>query len=252
MRAFVLNLVILAGIATSACNKAKEKSPTTDNGVSSRAPTPTLSITAIPLDQRVIILVPGWGPALVTNMKDLRMFFEKKGVPNDRIFELTYSYRSEFAVIKADLEKQYLAIFQKFPGAEAAVITHSLGGFAAIYALMKSNLSNHVDTYIQLAGVAHGQTEPPPGCVIESICGPATMQLYSDKAFVDDFYKTYEAEVAKLKKCSLYSPQDGMAIKPYDSGAFSDGINISLPDVKHLSFLHDEAVFERMKKDCGL
>jgi hypothetical protein len=64
-----------------------------------------------------------------------------------------------------------------------------------------------------------------------------------------ELLEKHSNEIAELEKCSLFSPEDGI-LDPYDSGAFKDGINVSLPNISHLKFKSSPVVFEAMKKAC--
>lgn len=52
-----------------------------------------------------------------------------------------------------------------------------------------------------------------------------------------------------MKKCSIFSPEDGV-LDPYDSGAFADGTNVELRNIRHVQFIKNAYVADQMIARC--
>lgn len=196
---------------------------------------------------RPVILVPGWGPHWLTSMSDLRKFYEADGFPASQLHEVSYPYKEDPETIRRALSSQFQQIFSKYPKeTKFDVVAHSLGGFAALYSLLKSGFANRFQKYISLAGVAHGQTKDM--LIKRSKTHDYIIPAYND--FVMDFYALYTGELARIEKCALWSLDDKLVTAPHDSGAFEGGTNIELSGYSHLDFIHKRSIYEIMKTNC--
>ncbi|MBI4403614.1 MAG: hypothetical protein HY537_05605 [Deltaproteobacteria bacterium] len=202
------------------------------------------------LGARPIILVRGWGPHWITDMTDLINFFVADGFFSQDIYQVGYPYKEDPETIRATVKNKLQAIFDRYPpGTKFDMIAHSLGHFVGLYTIMESELSEQFEIYIGLAGVAHGQD---PGSInLRRFKGETNIVLVPfNNEFITGFMEAHEQAIARLKKCSLYSPSDKMVDRPYDSGAFQDGINIEIKGIGHLDFIHKRSVYETMRSSC--
>lgn len=210
-----------------------------------------VSITAIAgstkLGDRPIIFVRGWGPAFITDMKDLKAYFVEDGMSKTDMFEISYPWEKDPDTIrKVITEKINDAIAKYPPGTQFDMVTHSLGGFVGLHSLLESKLASRFLIYVSLAGVAHGQEKVPSKWMGKTIDKLAPY----NNLFIQDIYDRNAVALGKLKKCAVYSMDDNLVNNPMDSGAFPDGINIQLPGYGHLDFIHDHCAYMGMKKIC--
>lgn len=199
----------------------------------------------------------GGAPKSAIDLSPLRHQFQEQGVPAEDIYQVHYPHSKDIVDIVTTLRPQLDEILSKYPvDTKFDLIGHSLGHAVSLISLAKLNLISKIGKLIGLAGVMFGQYGQKPGlCRIGLLapyfCGDIFDLLLgtTEPPVVMDILERYDEELEKMEKCSLYSPEDGI-LDPYDSGAFKDGINISLPNVHHLKFKSSPVVFEAMKKHC--
>lgn len=197
---------------------------------------------------RPLFLVPGWGPPAIIGYRSFRGFLEDDGFPPERIHVLRYDYTKDLAHITRQLIAQFRVALAKYPAdTRFDVIGHSTGDFVALYALIEAGLAQRIDHYVGLSGIGHGWD--CPACKrgwlgkTERTLSPA----YND--FITDFYRRNDAIIAPLRKCALFSPDDGL-IAPYDSGRFEDGINVEVRGMRHLDSVKERRYYELMRSSC--
>jgi len=148
-------------------------------------------------------------------------------------------------------------IFSKYPPeTQFDLIGHSLGHVVSLVTFADLGYLPRVRKLIGLAGVMFGQWGKKPGLcslkILENIfCGDIFDHLIGtdQPALITDLISSNQEAMNHIQKCSLFSPQDGM-LNPFNSGAFPDGINVSLPRVKHLRFKSAPVVFSALSQHC--
>ncbi len=208
----------------------------------------TLSVQAA----NPILFVPGWGPPSLANLKKVAAFFEKDGYPAKRLHHFSYPYKEELGAIEKKLSAKILAVVNGYPKeTRFDVVTHSLGHFVALHAILESGLGGRIDHYIGLAGIGLGQNTLPVGCGI-SKCTSIKKLIPFPSPFALDVIKRHQIVVQSWKKCSLYSVDDNVLDDPYDASQFADGVNVSLTDYLHNDFLRSHTIYQTLRDRCGL
>lgn len=197
---------------------------------------------------RPLFLVPGWGPPAIVGYRAFVGFLTDDGFPRERIHVLRYTYTQDLATITRQLVSQFREALARYPaGTRFDVIGHSTGDFVAIYALVQAGLADRVEHYVGLSGIGHGWD--CPACT-KGWLGKVERQLspaYND--LINDFYSENAAVISGIKKCALFSPDDGL-IAPYDSGRFDDGINIEIEGMRHLDSVKKHSAYATMRQEC--
>lgn len=199
----------------------------------------------------------GGAPKSVIDLTPLKTQFEEQGIASEEIYQVQYPHSQDIADIVEALRPQMNEIIARYSNdMKFDVIGHSLGHVVSLVSMAKLNLLSKVRKLIGLAGVMFGQFGQKPGLCRFSLlapyyCGDIFDYLLgsTQPPFIMDLLERHEEEMSLVEKCSLYSPEDGI-LDPYDSGAFPDGVNVSLPKIHHLKFKSSPVVFEAMKKAC--
>lgn len=207
-----------------------------------------------------IILFHGGGggaPASVKDMSPAAKQLENLGFPKEHLYKVDYPDTKNIETMIFALAPQFRDIMARYPeGTSFDTIGHSLGHVVSLVSLAKLNLLPKIRKLIGIAGVMFGQLGGKPGLCASQVlaphyCGDIFDLLLgtTQPKLILDILETQSVEMARIEKCSLFSPDDGV-LNPYDSGAFPDGTNISLPHIKHLKFKSSPEVFRKMKESC--
>ncbi|NBX93362.1 MAG: hypothetical protein EB078_00665 [Proteobacteria bacterium] len=207
-----------------------------------------------------ILLFHGGGggtPPVFKDMSTASQQLEGLGFPPEHIYQLHYPDSKDIADINQALKPQFETVFNRYPpSTQFDLMGHSLGHVVSLVSVAKLGLLPRIRKLIGLAGVIFGQLGSKPGlCEFEILapyyCGDIFDLLIgtTQPPFILELLETHENEISQIEKCSLFSPDDGI-LNPYDSGAFEDGINVSIPRVHHLEFKSSPRVFFEMKKAC--
>ena len=199
----------------------------------------------------------GGAPKSITDMSSATTQLETLGFSKEHILKVRYPDKKNISEITAALEPQLKKFMAQYPSeTQFDVLGHSLGHVVSFVTLAKMGLLHKVRKLIGLAGVMFGQLGEKPGlCSFEILapyyCGDIFDLLMGtiEPPFLLDLMEKNAEEMKRIEKCSLFSPEDGM-LDPYDSGAFPDGINITIPNMHHLKFKNSPFVFEKMKEEC--
>jgi hypothetical protein len=199
----------------------------------------------------------GGAPKSITNMSSAATQLERLGYPKEHILKVRYPDRKNISEITAAVEPQLKKFIARYPSdTQFDVLGHSLGHVVSFVTMAKLGLLDKIRKLIGLAGVMFGQLGEKPGlCRFEILapyyCGDIFDLLVgtTEPPFILDLMEKNAEEMKRIEKCSLFSPEDGM-LDPYDSGAFADGTNISIPNMHHLKFKSSPLVFEKMKEEC--
>jgi hypothetical protein len=194
-----------------------------------------------------VILVRGYGPR-VAEMVRYQKFLSEEGVRN--VHALQYDHTASPGQLRSGALQSLGAIISRYPGGtQFDMITHSFGGFVGLYTAMPSVFANRIRKYVSLASVAHGQNWLP--FCSRGWCGQTLPLLIPYlNPFVQDFFRTYQPQVDRLQKCTLYSNQDNIVHEPADSGVFDGGINVEVRNVRHLEFVTSWDVYRIMRTAC--
>jgi len=199
----------------------------------------------------------GGAPAFAKDMEPAAKQLVRLGFPREHIYKVKYPDSKNIADMLVALKPQFEEILSHYPeGTPFDTIGHSLGHVVSLVSVARLNLLSRLRKLIGIAGVMFGQMGNKPWlCGYEFLapyyCGDIFDLLIGTHtpSVVMDILEKNAAEMSSVEKCSLFSPEDGV-LNPYDSGAFSDGINISIPNVSHLKFKSSPQVFSAMKEAC--
>lgn len=197
-----------------------------------------------------IILVHGYGPPVVSSMAQYKRRLIADGVHSKDILMVKYAYNASLDTINTQVNSQISTFMASYAAnTQYDIISHSLGGFVGIYSPLQGALSSRMRKFISLAGVAHGQDNLPSFCKFG--CGKALPILVPFmNPFLINFYQANVAAIARIKKYALYSPDDALVNSPDDSGAFADGVKVSITDASHEDEIHDPDLYAIMKTTC--
>jgi pimeloyl-ACP methyl ester carboxylesterase len=205
-------------------------------------------------NQRPIILVPGWG----WNLTGLHVgedswaryidWLVQDGYLRSDIYVVNYSYEKDLDTIKAQMIPKFQEILSQYsPDTQFDVMGHSLGAFTGLWTIMEGGFSPRIKKFISLSGVPQGWDS---SYCAAGICGAADQEIVPyQNTFVMAFLTQYAAQIHQLEKCSLFSPQDGF-VKPYDAGKWPDGINVDVPNMKHLATIWQQPFYGIMRANC--
>lgn len=199
----------------------------------------------------------GGAPAFTKDMKPAAKQLSKLGFPEEHIYQVKYPDSKNIADMVAALKPQLEDILSHYPpGTPFDTIGHSLGHVVSLVAVTRLDLLSRLRKLIGIAGVMFGQMGPKPwlcgyALLAPHYCGDIFDILIGTRtpSIVMDILENKAVEMSRVQKCSLYSPEDGV-LNPYDSGAFPDGINVSIPDMTHLEFKGSPQVFSTIKEAC--
>jgi hypothetical protein len=210
--------------------------------------TPSPPEAPLALGEAPIVLVPGWGPGWAESFETYASFLVADGVPRERIHIARYPFIAPVGALSDALDAELRAIFARYPtGTRFDFITHSLGQFAALHALVTRGLEDRVRLFVGLAGIAHGWSCDV--CAI-GVCGAANRELTPfQSAFVQNFHARYGARIRGMRTCSLFSPADEL-VRPYDAGALAGGTNVAVPDMGHMQAITKREFYEVMRRRC--
>lgn len=210
------------------------------------------ALQARDLGARPIVLVHGWGPEALINLSPFRKHLVSEGVPANSILEVTFDANDSLDTINAGITSQIQGFLAKFPlGTPYDVIGHSLGGFLGLYVPVQSIYTNPVYRYVALAGWTHGQNHLPSACNLGNLCGKTLPLIVpTDGMFLLSFFFQNYDTIQRMKKCSLWSPDDTLTADPTNSGGFPDGVNVEVKGVQHLQFKDDLDVLHIMETAC--
>lgn len=202
-----------------------------------------------------IALVPGFGydlAPLAFNREvfdDYGKWLAESGVPREHVYVIDYPYRADLDTIRDVISRELEAILAKYPpGTRIDVVGHSMGALAGLYGVMEGGLAGRVRKFVSLAGITQGWNGDL--CKRLGVCGKAQAQIVPFRSpFIRDFLSRHDREIARLEKCSLYSPDDGM-VSPYDAGRLDGGTNVELKGATHLDMIWKKEVFETMREKC--
>jgi len=206
------------------------------------------------------ILFHGGGGGATKSIKDMSSSvsqLEKLGFPREHVLKIQYPDQEDLSEITAAVEPQLKKFMARYPSdTRFDVMGHSLGHVVSLITLVKLGLLPKLRKLIGLAGVMFGQLGEKPGLcrfpwLSPHYCGDVFDLLMGTTRppFLMELIEQNTAELSRIEKCSLFSPEDGI-LNPFDSGAFEDGINISIPNTHHLKFKSSELVFEKMTEGC--
>jgi len=199
----------------------------------------------------------GGTPAHFKDMSTASKQLERLGFPKEHIYLVKYPDSKNISEMNLALQPQFEEILNRYsPQVKFDLIGHSLGHVVSLVSVAQLGLLHRIRKLIGLAGVMFGQLGEKPGlCAFDFLapyyCGDIfDLLIGSTKPpFILDLMDAHWQEMKNIEKCSLFSPDDGI-LDPYDSGAFEDGVNISIPKVHHLKFKSSEKVFLNMKEAC--
>jgi len=199
----------------------------------------------------------GGAPKWATDMSSAADQLKRLGFPKEHIFKVNYPAQKNISDIVAVLEPQLKGFMGRYSSdTEFDVVGHSLGHAVSLVTMARLGLLSKVRKLIGIAGVMFGQLGEKPGLcrltfLASRYCGDIFDLLIGTTRplLIEDIIEKNPEEMERIQKCSLFSPDDGRLV-PFDSGAFQDGINISLPNVKHLQFKSSSQVFDTMKQEC--
>jgi len=199
----------------------------------------------------------GGAPKSLTNMSTAVTQLERLGFPKEHVLKVHYPDQKDILEITKVLEPQLRKFMAQYPSeSQFDVMGHSLGHVVSFVSLARLHLLSRVRKLIGLAGVMFGQLGEKPGlCAFPLLaphyCGDIFDLLIgtTEPPFILELMEQNAEEMRRVEKCSLFSPEDGM-LNPYDSGAFKEGLNISIPNMHHLKFKSSPIVFEKMKEEC--
>lgn len=207
-----------------------------------------------------IILFHGGGGGAPTSIKDMESAakqLENLGFPSEHIYKVKYPDSKNIADMLVALKPQFKEILSRYPEeTRFDTIGHSLGHVVSLVSIARLNLLGRLRKLIGIAGVMFGQMGGKPGlCAYDFFapiyCGDIFDLLVNTTKprLILDILEQNESEMKRIEKCSLFSPEDGI-LNPYDSGAFPDGTNISIPNIHHLKFKNSSKVFTKLKEAC--
>jgi pimeloyl-ACP methyl ester carboxylesterase len=193
-----------------------------------------------------VILVKGYGPQFA-KMNRLQRFLHADGITTHL---LHYDQSLPPAQLQKGAMASLAAIIALYPaGTQFDMITHSFGGFVGLYTAMPSAYAGRIRKYISMASVGRGQNYLP--FCNRGWCGPTLPKLIPYRnPFVEDFFTRYQAPIARLDKCSLYSFEDNIVHAPADSGKFEGGTNVEIRGLRHMDFIWNEGVYRIMRTAC--
>ena len=194
------------------------------------------------------VLVHGGGPYWLANMNKFARMMQRRGVASNRIIKLRYQYNADLDSINADLISQFNQ--PMIADNPHIVITHSLGDFVGLRALMGSDAHPNTQKFIAMAGVANGQNRALTDC---AFCPPylETLAPYQND-FVMDTWAEFEDELAELDHCAIYSTKDRLVNDPYNSGVFEFSESAEYRDLSHVDFIKRPRVLDRIEDACGI
>lgn len=199
-----------------------------------------------------ILFIPGWGPPGFANLGKVVSFFESEGSARSNLHQFSYPYKKSLGTIKKALIPKLVRTIESYSAnTRFDVVTHSLGHFVALHALLESGFGDRIDHYIGLAGVGLGQEDLPPGCGIASCTAFEPLIPYPSR-FALELVKRFGTTFQHWKKCSLYSVDDNLLDNPFDASAFPDGTNIELSGYRHNDFIRLREIYEVMRAACGI
>jgi pimeloyl-ACP methyl ester carboxylesterase len=205
-------------------------------------------------NRRPIILVPGWGwriTGLYVREESWERYIDwlvQDGYSRSDIYIVNYSYEKDLDTIKSEMIPQFQDILSQYSSdTQFDVMGHSLGAFTSLWTIMEGGFAARVKKFISLSGIPQGWDS---WYCAAGVCGIADQELTPyQNPFVLNFLSHYATEVDQLEKCSLFSPQDGL-VKPYDAGKWPDGINVDVPDMKHMATIWQQPFYEIMRENC--
>lgn len=201
--------------------------------------------------QNPVVLIHGYGPRPLVNMRKMQGVLVSQGVPPDDILLLDYPQLETPAAILASTKASLGGFMSRYPaGTHFDFITHSYGNFIGIYSIMELGLAPRVDHFIGLAGIARG-LNALTFCKLLGSCGKTLPQLVPFMSpFLTDFYGRHADAVEKLNKCALYSPEDSIVSDPFDSVVIPGSKTARLEKASHMAFIHDRDIFDIMTSVC--
>lgn len=198
----------------------------------------------------------GGAPAWVVDMEPAKQQMIKVGFLKEHIFKITYPAGRDLSVMERQIAPQIESILESYPDETMIdLIGHSLGQPVALIMASRLGILPRVKRMIGLAGVLFGQRQLPFLCrnkwLAPFLCGDIFDALVGEgkPKLILNMLERHQKEIERIQFCSLYSPEDGM-LDPFDAGAFSEGLNISIPQVNHLRFKSDPRVFQAMFEKC--
>lgn len=259
-RYFCCVLTLVSNVACASVDNPKGK--TTDglpeeNISEEYTPAPPGAIGPISDALNPIFLFPGGSAGFsdsFTDMTPAATQLQRLGFPQEHIHIMTYDDSKDKAEIIRSLGIKLAQIINTYPSTtKFDVIGHSLGHPVALIAMAENGYLSRTGRIIGIAGIMFGQNAGKPFlCRIRpSLCGDLydSFSRTNDPEIIRQLLATHAEEMSEIKKCSFYSPQDGM-LDPVDSGKFPDGINVSIPNIRHLGFKSSEVVFDAIKEAC--
>ncbi len=199
-----------------------------------------------------VLLVPGWGPPVFTDMKRLKSFFEADGYSRHDLHHIRYPYKGSLEKIRQVLIPQFKRVLALYPpGTRFDVVTHSLGHFVAMESLLEGGMGDSVEHYVGLAGIGHGQYDLPPGCGVAS-CSAFEPLTPFPSPYVKSLLAKHADTFGGWKKCSLYSRNDSVLGNPFFASHFPGGTNVEVSGYRHNDFLFRRDLYQLMQNRCGL
>lgn len=200
----------------------------------------------------VIFFVPGWGYDMSwlwrRSTQRYYQWLEQSKVSRYGVIELEYDYTGTPESIESSIGKAIAFHLSKLPpDTTFDIIGHSFGAFAGLYGVMTGGLSQRMHQFISLAGLPFGYNQRLCG---QGWCGKAAELIVPMKSpFIQLFEQNYEAEIASMKSCSLYSSADRI-LKPYDAGHIMGGVNHEVPGMGHLAAATNQRFLNELLRAC--
>jgi len=243
---FVSMLACLGALSTSGVAATLDGLESTRTGV---------DVQMQPLPHPPVILLHGSGPRRmpqsVVSMQPFAELLVARGFQRRHIHLPVYPQGGDRVQSIGAIRSAMHRIRAQYPeGTTFDIVGHSMGQFVGMMAVLEGDMVPMVRTLVGLAGVAHGQDRRNRGCLLLGGCGDLfTLLRPAHGGWIAATLRRYAAELGRMKKCSIFSPEDGV-LDPYDSGAFADGTNVELRNIRHVQFIKNAYVADQMIARC--
>jgi hypothetical protein len=180
------------------------------------------------------------------------------GYPRELLHAVRYDPRANWAEAARQIaeEARHIALQYADENQRFDWLTHSLGQFLSLYAIAHHDLSPRVGRVIGIAGLAHGVDQyilpSTTGLVEDEGESIKALRRRSDGSLsppLAAFYKEYGTIIARLDKCSVYSPDDDV-LRPSDSGVFEGSQGQAIPLMRHAWGFKDRRFLRLALESC--
>jgi hypothetical protein len=202
-----------------------------------------------PFAAHPVILVPGWGPPLLTSWRTFTGYLTADGVDPARVHVLDYDYLGSLEEIRTQLHDELQRVLARYDeGERFTFVTHSTGQIVALDLILREGLDARVASFVSLGGIGHGFDFLPAQV---GLMGEAQKREFSPylSPWIQDFWGAYGERVAAMDTCAVFSPIDGI-VHPFDSGRMPNGRDVLVHAVPHLQLITFRRVYERVRRDC--